>query len=162
MKKTMLFLMLAWPMLSFAQQKIAFEFSAAPNYTFYTKPINSSDASLAYDFGIGLSSKLKNEDLALVGGLRFASFSNASSSGELRWGIQTDGMGGFDPSIPSQEAITAADIKTNYFFVEMPLGIRLQTGSGKLQFVGQATAGPSMFLSSRTIADYDYADGTSA
>jgi hypothetical protein len=161
MKKFTFFLFITLPILSIAQQKMALEFSAAPNYSYFTKPIINGSGRVAYDFGVGISATLKNEHWQLVGGLRFANFSTSVPTTQLRWGTQHNGSGGFDPNLPSLENVTSAAFKSNYFFVEMPLGIRLRTGNGKLKFIAQATAGPTMFLTNRTEATYDYVDGTS-
>ena len=162
MKKTCFLLIVALPILSIAQQKMALEFSAAPNYTYFTKSLIDGSGRVSYDFGVGLSSTLKNEHWQLVGGLRFANFSTSTPTNSgLTWGTQHNGMGGFDPNLPSFESVTSATIKSNYFFVEMPLGIRLRTGSGNLRFIAQATTGPTMFLTHRTEATYGYSDGSS-
>jgi len=157
MKNMFLLLLLAIPGLGLAQKNTSVEFQIGGNFTDYTNKIISTNGKLGYDFGFNLLKPLKNSNTKFLLGLRFMDYGQFRKQ-TLRWGIQNNG-GVFDPSIDSGENITDIKYVNNYFYLEMPFGLRHYMGGDKAKFFIQGEIMPSYFIANQDRTIYKAKDG---
>ena len=72
-----------------------------------------------------------------------------TDNSDLIWGIQHDGMGGFDPTIPSEEA-DFGNIYNDYWFVELPITVGYIKSVNKFSFYAEAGLSPNIYLTTLT------------
>lgn len=132
--KTILFLLLFLPFLSFSQSQLDVFGSADLtncNYgwdSFSGSVRNSKKARFNTHFGVNYYQNIK-EVLWFKVGLGFVSTGfREDGVSELRYGSQHDGQGGFNPNAPAQEI----SWKTNHHFLEVPIGLRLDFSGKKI------------------------------
>lgn len=150
------------PAFGFSQKKANLEISSGLNYTDYSHKINDSDGRLNYDFGLGMTLPMKNPKRSFLLGIRFVSYGDKYGGSNLRWGIQNDGEGGYNPNIPSGEEVSSISSRSSYNFIELPVGVRQYLTHHKTRFFLQATAGPSYFVNGRSENTLGYNDGSSS
>jgi len=121
------------------------------------------DASLQLRYGINVSYLLTNK-FTLKSGFRMNAQGNQSSinSGDLRWGNQHNGQGGFDPNVDpiwpfSFESLT---VKDRMHFAEIPLHITFTMGQGKWQWYIEGGVSPNIYLSSTSVRREDNESST--
>ncbi|GEM_PF-3400738 len=161
MKNSFIFLVLLLPIFAFSQKNAAVEISSGLNFTNYTNQVlKSNNGRLNYDFGVALAMPLKNKSREMLFGLRFMAYGDKYESGPLVWGTQHNGSGGFDPNLPG-EPLKNISYNSNYYYLEMPVTFRQTIVGGKTRLFVQASAGPSVFLTSRSQNTITQADGNS-
>ena len=135
MKSLFTYLLICLPLFIFSQSQI--EFGESINYSYRTL-INEDNVSITRadelgklntHFSISYSQRLK-EKIWIKLGLGFSSQGYKTSKDEnIRPGSQHDGMGGFDPTLPSE--FRSIQFKFNYQFLEIPVALRYEFSQKK-------------------------------
>ncbi len=100
---------------------------------------------------------------ALFTGFGYANTGDRSESDQFRWGAQHDGMGGFDPTAPSNAPFSQATFISVFEYLEWPVGLRYFPVKGeKIRVFLTAGAATRLFLSQSNVRKTDSADGASA
>lgn len=85
--------------------------------------------NLNASFGLVMTYRVQPK-LSLVSGFTLLNkgYQVKQNSGDLRWGLQHDGNGGFDPDVFVSELADAFVIKYNYYILSIPLNVRYAFG----------------------------------
>lgn len=113
----------------------------------------------AFAAGFTVAKEL-NQRFMLVGGLSFATYGDSYYSGQLRWGTQHDGMGGFDESIPPAEDIAAVKFNYNYFFANARLGLNTYLNEGRFRVFAFPFIEGNVYLTNNRQTELEHVDGT--
>jgi hypothetical protein len=142
-----------------AQQKAAFEVHFSPNFTDQTKKLSDNKGKMGYGFGVLLALPLKEQKWEGILGLELSTFGSKNEIDDIRWGTQHNGNGGFDPNAPSGEALSGVKIKHNFFYFQLPLGLRYYLSHQKIKVFLQPALAPAMYLTAQTKTVYLMNDG---
>lgn len=129
--KPLLALLFLFPVLLTAQCYGSFEVfygagvSGTTNYN--SSELTDNPPVFVNRFGFGASFAIGQRTL-LRTSFQFNQYgSRASIDGsDLRWGTQSDGMGGIDPTLPSGEPFTKFDITNKHLYAEGMLALRYE------------------------------------
>ncbi|WP_235294003.1 outer membrane beta-barrel protein [Portibacter lacus] len=156
------------PIFGFSQMKTSIDAIGSLDYSYRSITTSSSDefikglverrnegetGKVAWNAGLNLNRKLSKK-IFLKTGVRFISTGYNGPVEEVTWGSQHDGNGGQieDPSLPKE-----IQIKYNYWFIEIPLGIRWEINENKFAPFLEAGVAPSLYLRTRSalVSDQD-------
>lgn len=142
---TTLLLLLAFSTACLAQKDFAFGIDYFPNYSINTNasPVIKKSQEGKVSFSIGLTAiKNINERLSVHTGLYYANIGTRAETNGLRWGVQHDGQGGFNPDIDNGEDFDNITYIYSLQFVEIPLKIKYVLVNKKYQlYTSQAIIG---------------------
>ena len=140
---------------SFSQTKgPGLKISFQPNYSnIPNKGIISN--SNPYDFKLSgtISAQLAytiNEHLDLYAGIGYVNKGYQYERSDLRFGSQHNGMGQFDPSLPSGEDFDAIKAKTQYHYVGLPIEFAYRFRAVPQSFYGIVGLTPIYHVSTKT------------
>ena len=177
MKTTHIFLLLVFtPFISFGQINQSIDIIGGLDYS-YRNLTSSSDESLtsqlieslsedesgilSWRFGANYNKKITNK-LFLKTGLRLASVGyKGLNNTDLRWGSQHDGMGGFDPSLPSNEP-SEVQFTYNFWFIDIPIAVRYEVNQKKFSPFFELGVSPSIYITTRTRQETNLDTSTSS
>jgi hypothetical protein len=106
---------------------------------------------LGYRIGMGYD-RLLNDKTRLGIGVYLSKLGYRYKVDTLKWGIQNNGNGGFDPTIPSGESISAFTLHYNYFFLNVPLSVRYYwKQQGKMSLYATGIFSPHILLKGNSL-----------
>lgn len=113
--------------------------------------VESSDQRLGegskFSNSIGIfASRELSRRLVITGGFNFANTGHKTGPDVLRWGLQHDGQGGFDPNTDPQENITFIH---NYYHLEAPVKLLYAFVDKKFRCYISAAAVPRLHLANQ-------------
>jgi len=150
---SLLALLLIFALSLSAQSKFHFGAAYFPNYSWQMDHMGKDAYSpgLSHTAGMTISYPL-GAHWSISSGLAYANINQKHELDveELRWGIQHDGNGGFDPGIPSGEDIIAFSFQHTYHFVEVPLRLTYISNGNRLRFYASAGLAPRFFITDRS------------
>ena len=92
----------------------------------------------------GNYNKRLSENTYLKTGLRLASVGYVYKTGDIQWGSEHNGNGGYEPD-PDLESIR---FSYDYWFMELPIAIRFEKNNNKLSPFLEVGISPSIYLAS--------------
>ncbi|GJM34172.1 MAG: hypothetical protein DHS20C18_31730 [Saprospiraceae bacterium] len=105
----------------YSQKQLTIGIDYYPNISVeFVKHLKDPQSKFSNSIGVSVSKEINNR-LWLASGINFSNIGHNWESGELRFGTQHDGMGGFDPTIPSGEDFDKVAFTYNYAHLEVPI-----------------------------------------
>lgn len=160
MKKTILTttLFLFFTISMFAQKDWAFGTNISPNFTFRTKVWDDPyQGQIGYHFGLN-TSVFFNEKLALTTGIKLSKYTEIAKINTLGLVTESDLIGG-EPD-PVLENIGTIDLEPSYFFMGIPIGLRVYLGGKKIKFFVEPNIEPQFHLTNNQLIVKSEIDGT--
>lgn len=163
MKKLLLAALLAGSVYALSAQA-RFQLGAAyfPNLSWEQDPlIESYEARLSTTAGLTVSYSL-SPNWRLETGLAYANFGDRlkTEAGDLNWGTQHNGNGGFDPDLPNLEEIDALKLVQVNHCLEVPLRLTYHGSGDGLRFYASAGIAPRFHLGASAKSEFRRQDGS--
>ncbi len=136
-----------------AQEKASFEIHFSPNYTNIANPITDGNGKFGYHIGFNFSNSLKEGHIDWLIGLQLSNFSNSHTKTFISLSnlhFEDHLLDTFPDINIDILAVKDSYIKNNYYYMDLPLGIRYHLLRKKVKLFIQATLSPSVFLVRRT------------
>lgn len=114
---------------------------------------NSEKGNVNWRFGLDYNHRLSSR-FFLKTGVRLMSLGHHEeiNFSNLRWGLQHDGNGGYNSTIPSGEDFGDHKISNDYWFLELPLVVRYEFSNKKFTPYVEAGLAPAYFLVHRRVS----------
>jgi hypothetical protein len=137
--------LLSFTTFAVAQNSIKLGVDYFPNYSIHTNadPIveNSREGKVSFSLGITAAKNISDR-LSIHTGLYYANVGTQNTVDDLRWGLQHDGQGGFNPDLDTGDDIDDITYRNSLQFVEIPLKARyVILDKGWQLYVSQAIIG---------------------
>lgn len=120
-----------------AQSEELFNVSAGLtyNYRVFLPADNFTEElpAIHYHFGIAYVQPL-SERIGFSGGLGYRTLGTKTKPNELRWGIQHDGTGGFDPTQSVVDLTQELQFFSQHRFLQAPIGLRIQAKNNQHRY----------------------------